>query len=228
MAFRKKWNIILELNPDIIVIQECEHVSKYKEDQLIPNINEFIWIGENKNKGIGIISFNDYHINLSENYSNEYKYIIPIKVSGKKEFNLFGIWAMPDKSNRANSYIGQIWNSIEYYNNDLNEPSLLIGDWNSNQIWDKERKNGNHTQTVQKLSKQNIISFYHSINNVNHGEETEPTFYLTKNIEKPYHLDYCFASKKLITEKTTIKIGQFKDWIKLSDHMPIIIENIAK
>lgn len=226
MAFRKKWKVILDMNPDILVVQECEHISKYKDYELIPNLNEFIWIGENPNKGIGIFSFNNYQIQLSENYTDAYKYIIPIEVSGERSFTLFGIWAMPDKK-KASSYIGQIWKSLEYYKDQLNKPSLLIGDWNSNQIWDKERKVGNHSQTVQELEKQNICSLYHSINNVNHGEETEPTLYLTKSIEKPYHIDYCFASKELISENTIVKIGSYKNWIKLSDHMPLIVENIA-
>lgn len=227
MAFRKKSKAILDLSPDILVVQECEHISKYKEHELISASNQFIWIGENLNKGIGIFSFNEYQIKLSDTYSDRYKYIIPLEVSGDKNFNLFAIWAMPDKMQKATSYIGQIWQSIEYYKDELNKSSVLIGDWNSNQIWDKKRKVGNHTQTVDKLKKQQIQSLYHTIHKVKHGEENDPTLYLTKNIKKPYHIDYCFASTELITEETTVQIGTYEDWIRLSDHMPLIVDNIA-
>ena len=57
-----------------------------------------------------------------------------------KEINLFGIWAMPYKSSRAKSYVGQIWRAIHYYSNCLDDDSILIGDFNSNAIWDKKRK----------------------------------------------------------------------------------------
>ena len=100
MAFRKKWKSIMTYKPDILVLQECEQESKYKPSELIPNHNQFIWIGENPNKGVGILAFNNYHIELSENYNPAFKYIIPIKVTGDYEFQLFAVWAMPDKVKR--------------------------------------------------------------------------------------------------------------------------------
>ena len=45
-------------------------------------------------------------------------------------------------------------------------------------------------------------------------------------MKKPYHLDYCFASENLIRSNTKIAIGKYDDWIKLSDHMPVVIENL--
>jgi exonuclease III len=227
MAFRKKWNSVVELNPDILIVQECENESKYKQTQLIPGYNEFIWIGENLNKGIGIISFNNYHIELLQNYSKEFKFIVPLKVTGESEFNLFAIWAMPDKSSRLKGYVGQIWNAVNYYESELNSLSILVGDWNSNAIWNHERKNGNHSQLVRLLEEYEILSVYHELNEEEQGKELEPTLFLLKNKDKPYHIDYCFASKNMITEDTTINIGEFEKWIKISDHMPVIIDNLV-
>ncbi|GLR19867.1 endonuclease/exonuclease/phosphatase family protein [Portibacter lacus] len=225
MAFRKKWNAVVELNPDILVIQECEHESKYKLDQLIPDYNEFIWIGENLNKGIGIISFNNYHIDLLPNYSDDFKYIIPLEVTGVSTFNLFAIWAMPHKT-KLKSYVGQIWNALNYYHSEINASSLLVGDWNSNAIWNHERKIGNHGQVVDFLEEFGIRSIYHELRKEEHGDELEPTLFLLKNKEKPYHMDYCFASKDKITEKTTVRVGKYEDWIHLSDHMPVIVDHL--
>ena len=83
MAFRKKWTKIRTLQPDILVLQECEHPSKYRPKELIPNVNEFLWFGENEHKGVGILSFNTYHIKLAKSYTREFKYIIPLKVTGR-------------------------------------------------------------------------------------------------------------------------------------------------
>ena len=38
---------------------------------------------------------------------------------------------------------------------------------------------------------------------------------------KPYHVDYCFASSDF--RVADVEIGDFDDWIKKSDHTPIIV-----
>ena len=39
--------------------------------------------------------------------------------------------------------------------------------------------------------------------------------------EKPYHIDYMFYNNQGINN---IEIGEFDDWISLSDHMPMILD----
>ena len=58
MAFRKKWSKILDYNPDILVIQECENPDKLQLDKLFPKPYQHIWYGDNPNKGIGFFSYN--------------------------------------------------------------------------------------------------------------------------------------------------------------------------
>ncbi len=224
MAFRKKWPAILKYNPDILVLQECEHPSKYKEAEQIPNYNEFLWFGDNENKGVGILSFNDYQIKADRNYNPDFKYIIPLKIIGPKKYNLFAIWAMPVKNRPSKSYCYQIWEALHYYKRRLNNRTILIGDFNSNSIWDHQKKMGNHAQNVAFLQSKNIISLYHHLQNEVQGVESQPTLFLLKNENKPYHLDYCFLSRELISKQTKLEIGKHDDWIKLSDHMPLIVD----
>jgi len=228
MAFRRKWQHLLPFDPDIMVIQECEHESKYKSANIIPDYNEFLWFGDNINKGIGIISFNGYHIEVAKEYTNQFKYIIPLKVTiGNQSINLFAIWAMPDKV-KAKSYVGQIWGALNHYQELLENPTILIGDFNSNQVWDNERKKGNHTMCVELLANQNIHSLYHLQNKEDHGSESTPTIYLLKQMTKPYHLDYCFVSTSMIQEQTNIMIGRPDEWLPRSDHMPLIMTSLKK
>jgi len=86
---------------------------------------------------------------------------------------------------------------------------------------------GNHTDVVTLLNEQSIYSIYHYKNRIAHGAERDPTWFMTKKADKPYHLDYCFASTTLINESTSMDIGRYKDWIHLSDHMPLIVKNLA-
>jgi len=40
---------------------------------------------------------------------------------------------------------------------------------------------------------------------------------------KPYHIDYCFASAELMSGQQTVEVGDYDEWIGLSDHVPVII-----
>jgi len=180
MAFRKKWHAIIDPALDILVVQECEHPSKFVKNQIIPNYNEFLWYGDNEHKGLGIITFNDSH-----------------------------------------SYVGQIWRALQHYEILEKENNILIGDFNSNAIWDRERRHGNHSDVVRILKEKAISSIYHSSTKEEHGSEQSPTLYLLKQLGRPFHMDYCFASQRLINKSTKIAIGKYQDWIHLSDHMPV-------
>ncbi|MDG0933779.1 endonuclease/exonuclease/phosphatase family protein, partial [Bacillus paranthracis] len=56
MAFRKKIDKILPLKADILAISECEKSEKWGQIDKGKGINDFLWEGDNPNKGIGIIA----------------------------------------------------------------------------------------------------------------------------------------------------------------------------
>ena len=228
MAFRKKYEKIIQSKPDLLVLQECENEERLQKCLSQFEYNELVWYGGNPNKGVAVISFNDVHIELKDNFNTKFEFIVPLSLKIKgREINLFAIWAMPHKSIRKLSYVGQTLGAMSYYSELLSEESILIGDFNSNSIWDKKKKSGTHSELVQLLNDKEITSLYHEQKKVRHGEEPDPTLYLLKKEHKPYHLDYCFASKSLASKQTEITIGKLEDWIKLSDHMPLIIEHIV-
>jgi len=224
-AFRKKNEEILNLNPDILIIPECESPEKLQFGKLTPKPNDSFWYSDNGKKGIGIFSFSDFKFELLKEFNPKFRYIIPLKVTGNNgSFLLFAIWAMDNKENKAARYIGQIWLAINYYERLLNLDSILVGDYNSNQIWDEKERVGNHTDVVNKLKEYGILSLYHEQNKVAHGQEKEHTFFMYRKLEKPYHIDYCFASQCFIQNGYKIKLGEPNQWISISDHVPLIIE----
>jgi len=227
MAFRKKFMHVLNDSVDLAVIQECEH--KDKLTIALQNIpyNDIIWYGDNPHKGIAVISFNDVYIKRKPNFNPEFQYVLPVDVTvNDQRLTLFAIWTMPHKTERQKRYVGQIWGAIHYYKKAFKEASILIGDFNSNAIWDAEYKIGNHSDVVSFLKVFGISSLYHDLHNEAHGEESEPTIYLLKQKSKPYHLDYCFASSSLVTERTSIDVGAIEDWLMYSDHMPVVVRNL--
>ena len=224
MAFRKKSALILAHKPDILIVPECEHPDKLKFDPSLPVPTDMLWFGENKNKGLAIFSYSGYRIKLLRRHNAELKLIIPIAVSGGGfAFTLYAIWAH-NPNDPDGQYVEQIWKAIHHYNKFLkNKPTLLMGDFNSNTIWDRKNRAGNHSNVVNHLEKKGIRSFYHLHHKQLQGKEQHPTFYLYKHKDKPYHLDYCFGSSDMTDRIQSVDIGAFEDWRQYSDHMPVMV-----
>jgi exonuclease III len=224
MKFREKISQTLFFSPDILIIPECEAPEKWGNNPFREKIHQFHWFGDNPNKGIGVISLSrNYTLELHPLYTDKFKYIIPLKVSGNEEFNLIAIWTqLSDK--KFTSYIGQIYLALLHYKNLLNESCILAGDWNSNKIFDHIKRVGTHSEVVNLLQKYRIDSTYHSFFNENHGEESIPTHYFRKSKESPFHLDFIFASESFTKRVKKIEVGKYDDWIKYSDHVPMYVE----
>ena len=224
MAFRKKAEFILNHQPDILIIPECESPEKLKfgNSQLLPT--DMFWIGDNKNKGLGVLSFGDYRFSLLDKHNSDLKNILPLKVTNNSHsFSLFAIWANNPKD-KDGCYITQVWKAINHYQHLISdEKIILIGDFNSNKIWDKHYRKDNHSDVVKLLENKNIYSIYHHYYQEQHGQEQFPTFFMYRKEDKPYHIDYCFTSKDFYQKLKSVEVGNFSEWSKLSDHVPFII-----
>ncbi len=224
-AFRKKAEAILELRPDILIIQECEHPDKLKFNSGTQIPSDIFWYSDGGKKGIGIFSYSDYKFELLPVFNPKFRYIIPLNVKGHGQtFTLLAVWAMNNKENHDARYIGQVWLAINYYKELLNDSTILIGDFNSNKIWDYKGRVGNHTDVVNHLALKDIHSVYHNYFDIEQGKENNPTFFLQRNKDKPYHIDYCFASSRLFQKVEKLEIGEYEKWIALSDHTPLTIK----
>lgn len=80
MAFRKKYHAIMELRPDLLVLQECENKDKLSKILEVTNANCCYWHGNNPNKGIAVLAFNGLQVKLIKNHNLEFEYILPLKV----------------------------------------------------------------------------------------------------------------------------------------------------
>ena len=223
MAFRKKADIILTCMPDILIVPECEHPDKLKFNLNTPKPNDTIWHGTNTNKGLGIFSYSDYRFKLLKKHNPRLQMIIPIAVTGPLEFTLYAVWANNPKD-KDGQYITQVWKAIHHYDRSItNKQTILIGDFNSNTIWDKPRREGNHTAVVEHLEKKGIHSVYHKYFKQKQGMEEHPTLYMYRHKDKPYHIDYCFVSQDMAEKLESVEIGAYDHWAQYSDHVPLIV-----
>ncbi len=224
-AFRKKAGIILAHRPDILVVQECEHPDKLVFDETIPKPRDSYWYSDGGKKGIGLFSYSDFNFKLIPTFFPEFRYILPFRVKGYGQtFTFFAIWAMNNKEKREARYIGQIWLAINRYKDLFDSSTILIGDFNSNKIWDYKDRVGTHSDVVNCLADNDIHSVYHKHYDMEQGKEKHPTFFLQKNKNKPYHIDYCFTSSDILNKVINVEIGTYDNWTKHSDHSPLMVE----
>jgi exodeoxyribonuclease-3 len=76
---------------------------------------------------------------------------------------------------------------------------------------------------VSFLEDKGIYSSYHLHHKQTQGEEKQPTLYMYRHKDKPYHVDYCFVSADMADKIQSVEIGNFDFWIKYSDHVPVIV-----
>ena len=224
MAFRKKADFILKHEPDILIVPECEHPDKLLFPVGTPKPTDTIWFGKNQNKGLAIFSYSNYRFKVLDNYNQDFQMIIPIAVTGWTfDFNLFAIWAN-NPSDPDGQYIEQVWKAIHHYNSLLTDTkTILVGDFNSNKIWDRKHRESNHSNVVKFLEDKGIFSTYHLHHKQTQGTEEHPTLYMYRHKDKPYHIDYCFVSADIAEKIQSVEIGDYDFWIKYSDHVPVIV-----
>ena len=206
--FREKYNAIKKENADVYVIQECENPEKYKDD-FSGFCSEYIWVGEKDSKGLCIFVNPLIKMVLNEWPSYCLRHFLSVKIND--EFDLLGVWAGPPYI--AEYYVYQSINIEKYSDN-----TIIIGDFNSNVIWDKDYGARSHSMVVKEI---NMISAYHYTTGDEEGKEKQSTFYMYKHLDKKYHIDYCFLDPKLIK---SFRILEGEEWLKYSDHMPLMLE----
>jgi exodeoxyribonuclease-3 len=224
MAFRRKADLILSYQPDILVVPECECPDKLLFPANTPKPTDVLWFGKNNNKGLAIFSYSDYRFRVLDNHNADLRMIIPIYVTnGQSDFNMFAIWANnPD--DKDGQYVEQVWKALSHYDSLIsNTKTILIGDFNSNTIWDRKSRISNHSDVVRVLESKGIHSTYHLYHKQTQGAEEHPTLYLYRHRNRPYHLDYCFVSADMAEKLESVEVGDFDFWTKYSDHVPVIV-----
>jgi len=210
--FREKFDQITRLNADIYIIQECENPKSCSHARYQTFSNNYIWVGDNKNKGLGV--FAGPQIQLSRNNWQSYclRHFLSVRINDA--FDLLAVWA-------GKPYIGEyyIYQSV---NIDRYSPNMIIiGDFNSNAVWDKDYPQRSHSDVVRELKAIGLESIYHVVSGESQGSESQNTFYLYRHADKGYHIDHCFANPKMIC---SYQIEKDPEWLTLSDHLPIVID----
>ncbi|WP_411375738.1 endonuclease/exonuclease/phosphatase family protein [Arthrobacter sp. MPF02] len=210
MGFAKKRPLVEALKPDIAILPETSQ--RHIEETDAPFK---AWVGSNPHKGLGVVGFANRSYMLHE-AGALLPWHIPFSVDG---LNVIGLWAhVRDKDLK---YVRVTHDVIDRHAGFLSSaPSLIIGDFNSNTVWDREHPGRTHSMLVKKLEALGLQSVYHKSHSQPHGKETTKTYFHTKKLHFGYHIDYAFLGGT----SASMAIGCPEDWLMYSDHMPLILD----
>ena len=210
-----KFNAVQSLGADILIIQECE---KLPED-FFPGAKYF-WSGHSDKKGIGVLLFG-MDAEIDESFNKNLDYFLPLNLD--IGIRLLAIWSFTHRASKrfGEGHKGHVSDAIQYYEDWLNnsDKGIIAGDFNNSVIWDKGNKESNFIYTNSFLNKLGFQSAYHQLRYEYFEREVSSTLYHTKNKNKTYHIDYIYLKG---IQARSVEIGTFDDWIKLSDHAPVI------
>ena len=216
LNFSKKFENIEAFHADIIIIQECERL----RTDFFPN-HDFFWTGRIENKGLGIMISKSTKAKVSDLHNTRLINFLPIETEG---LNILGVWAYNHRAAKfGNDASGNTSDALSFYKNWLaeSEVSIFGGDFNNSVVWDKGDNENNFSNINSSLNNLEFMSIYHHLTEEDFGSEKDTTFFHTKKEIKSYHIDYLFLKGM---EVKTLDIGSYEDWIKYSDHVPLICE----
>jgi exonuclease III len=217
LSLSRKLNRIVDLKPDIAIIQECE-----REVSNLPADAHFLWVGNNSRKGLGVISFGTPVI-ADALYKPEWCYFLPLRLEGAK-LKVLATWAFNHRaeSRFGSEAIGRPLSVFAHLGNWIDESTLVAGDFNNSVVWDKPRKPTNFANVDACLRDLGLCSAYHAHTREAFGKESKGTLFHMKNANKPYHIDYVYVPRSVLVGHVTV--GGFDDWRQESDHVPVVVD----
>ena len=216
LSLGRKLERLLALEPDVAVVQECE------QSLQVPDGYEFVWTGNNPRKGLGVIA-KGISLEVSPHARDNWAYFLPVSIGGDR-LRLLATWAFNHRASRVGSdYTGNPRQVIAHLSEWLRDRrSAVAGDFNNSTIWDHIGKAARFRDITHDLDQLGLFSAYHRQTDEAFGQESSPTYFHTKNPDKPFHIDYCFLHQSLGCRK--VEIPDFTDWRAYSDHVPVITD----
>jgi exodeoxyribonuclease-3 len=214
-AYSKKVPQLDRFVADVAVIQECAKPEVESE--------RCLWFGDNSKQGIAVLARAPYRVLPLPVIDAVPKFVIPIAVSGPVNFTLFAVWS---KKNKRYPYIQAVVKAVEMYREVFaGSPCVLMGDFNSNIIWDDEHPTElNHSALIRNMDSLGLASAYHGFFQEIPGSETLPTYYHLWNMGAPFHIDYCFMPSAWAKRLGQVEVGCYEEWKGLSDHRPMLVD----
>jgi hypothetical protein len=151
-SFDVKSSLLAHLQADIAVIPEVAAPTETS--------SQVLWVGASPKQGMAIVAAPAYRLRYLSSLPDTPKYIIPIAVTGPHSFVLLAVWTLGGK---PFPYVEAASKAIVMYEEIFSSaPVVMMGDFNSNAIWDRQHPlSSNHSAVVAQLKRHGLVSAYH-------------------------------------------------------------------
>lgn len=223
-GFRKKARFIAPLKPDILAVQEVERIDGTLSfaSEFRPTYCDRPNFAAYPKRSTGMFSYNPEMVLRAidaPDPDNLWQFGFRRYEALGGAFQVVGVWTFDTKKSKGGAY-RQAHKGFQEYASWIRErPTVVLGDFNNNASYKKFDWLG----LKELIDSLGLVSAYHTFTGKNFGEETSPTFHKGKTASKA-HIDYCFLPKEWKPHITNVEVGDYHDWSKFSDHVPLIVD----
>jgi exonuclease III len=218
-AFNRKFGHLERLRPDIAVLQEvrpqCIRFAGLDDHS--------IWIGDPGQRGLALVSYAAWKLVPASVQIDERWFLPAIATNGEARVNIVGVWA--DSAREcAPPTLRALHRLKEFISSG---PTIIAGDFNQSVALDRRRPIGRRfADVLDVLHGYDLSRAWHSHRGEEHGKESAATLYWTWNLERPFHIDFVFASQSLMIKQ--VLAGTFGEYVgrRISDHVPVVVEYV--
>lgn len=205
-ALTKKWDVLDDLDADVLVIQECDSTTVA---EAADRGRRACWRGTDP-KGLAVVARPGWELLALSSVGD---WSLPVRVSGPTSFTVVGFWALPPKVARC-SYTQQAHLALKDVDRRPGDV-VMAGDFNA-------YNHPNHTAFIEAMTARGMTSAFHVDREELRDEESEPTYFRGWVAPGRIHIDLIFTPSKWPLESVTV--GTYEDYVakRLSDHVPVV------
>ena len=204
---------VTALNASVTVVQEARRPAALPPGHL--------WMGSKPGNGIAVVPGAGFEVALGPVDPAAPWSILPVTVSGPIGLHLLMVW-----TRKEHEYDQGLDAALTTYASFLKAaPTVVIGDFNSNAIWDAPRRKTDFSRVAKRLADEfGLVSAYHAHSGETYGSESQATLYFMRKRARPYHIDYCFVPARWMENIRSVSVLDNPPWDALSDHRPLVVD----
>lgn len=213
---------LMSLRPDIAVIPEMK-----ENNATVLKPDSYVWVTNNKSniapKGLGVLTFNGFALEKIPR-DEEMEIFLPLRVkSNGFRFNLLAVWNFysASKSGRFKGVYGDKaleYEAVRYYTDFLNDPALVIGDWNLGPTIFCE----SYEKILSLLNERGMKCLLKTYQLKNPNFQDTPTYKPVRGTTL-HRIDHAMGSIWFQENLKSFEIRPLSEAI-LSDHAPIVLD----